>query len=83
MTEHKLLRIEREPGQTESRFHYVCSCGSLGPDHGAMSYPAAQIAQEWAEADHRLHAEGKPVGQGKDNAANPEGRPWSERMGDS
>lgn len=81
MTEHRLIEVRHEPGQTESRWHAVCACGWIGPDHGTRT-PGDTKPIGLSMADHKLHAEGKPVGQGKGNAANPEGLPWSERMGE-
>lgn len=83
MTDHTLLRIEREEGQKEVRFRFVCSCGVLGPDHGALTtgVPDRLTARESAahrkaERDHKLHAQGLPTGQVEDERDLP-GRPYS------
>lgn len=46
---------------SETRFHYVCSCGGLGPDRGRSTYSSRPLLTAEAEArrDHKLHAEGR------------------------
>jgi len=80
--EHRLVAVAREEGSAEVRFHYVCSCGALGPDHGAPSdQPGRQARAITAiKRDHQLHAEGRPVGRAKDETDLP-GKPYDPEEG--
>lgn len=64
--EHRLERIEREEGQKEARFRFVCSCGVLGPDHGVTRWGplTSEQASRLAYRDYKLHSEGKSTSEG-------------------
>lgn len=80
MTEHRLTEVAKEEGQKETRFRATCSCGWLGPDHGAKDMFSRAEAVRKAQADHEIHAKGGDPTEAADHEANPGVKDWSDKI---